>query len=384
MRRAVRLVHLWLAFVVGSLVVLVCVTGSVLVYEEELDRLLDPSFFDRETKGPSGEPGSRIALGRIVGAARAHRSDARLVFLDFCHLPRGPAIANMQSPGAGRSQLAVDPKTGDVIGERPKWRFLGIVRGLHIDLLAGDAGYTVVGIAGVVLLAMMLSGLYLWWPRNRRWRVVLTLKRRASPIRRHFDLHRVFGAYTFVPMLVAVLTGVILVFPGYTVDLVLTEPYPEPPPLRVVDPTRELDPDRLIPIARGEIPDGKVLLIHFPREDRPFYSVSFRSFENGHPRGRSYVHVYPDTGEVRWAKATRGASLSYQLRMEWLVPTHSGDVAGHWGKVPILASGLAPVGLLITGLVIWTRRRAAARQQIRAGVLSDGRSAGGRGAPGTP
>ncbi len=365
MRRALRLIHLWLALVLGALVVVVCVTGSIIVYEEELDRLLLPAFFARSTTGPTGEPGTDIALSRIVEAARQHRPEARVGHLDFRHLPEGPVIVSMKGSATGPIELSIDPVTGEILGERSRHHFLGVVRGLHIDLLAGDTGYVVVGLSGVVILVMMGSGLYLWWPRNGRWRLGLTLKRGASPHRRNFDLHRIFGFYTFVPMLVAVVTGVILVFPGDTIDIILSEPYEQRPPIRAVDPVKKVDLDRVIPLAREQIPHGEVLLIHMPGEVRPLFSVSFRSFANGHPRGRSYVHIYPDNGEIRWAKATRNASLTYQIRWEWLVPTHSGDVAGHWGKVPILLAGLAPLGLMITGVLMWLRRRRARRPMER-------------------
>jgi len=362
-RRKLRLIHLWLALVLGALVVVVCVTGSVIVYEEELDHALSPAFFARETTGPEGDPGTEIALSRIVEAARGHRPDARVSHLDFRHLPDGPVIVSMKGSTTGPMEISVDPVTGQILGERSRYHFLGVVRDLHIDLLAGDTGYVVVGLSGIVILAMMGTGLYLWWPRSGRWRLVLTLKRGASPHRRNFDLHRIFGFYTFVPMLVAVVSGVILVFPGHTIDVLLREPYERRPPIRPVDPAERIDLDRVIPLARKRIPHGEVLLIHLPGDVRPLFSVSFRSFANGHPRGRSYVHVYPDTGEIRWAKATRGASVPYQVRWEWLVPTHSGDVAGHWGKVPILLAGLAPLGLMITGLLMWTRRRRVRRKR---------------------
>ena len=366
-----------MALTTGLLILVVSVTGSIIVYEEPLDRLIAAGFYERQSTGPAPYPGTDIALSRIIQAAKGHRPAASIIFLDFRPLPDGPVIAVMDPPSSSAVEVSIDPVSGAIIGDRSVYHVLNVIRALHINLLAGNLGYTIIGLSGIVLLGIMGTGLYLWWPQGGKWKQALTFKKGASPHRRNVDLHRLFGIYTLVPLLVAVVTGIILVFPGYTIDPVLGPTRAERPTIRAADQKQSLPPDQVIPRARQAIDHGELALIHFPYSTgEPFYQLSFRSFEKGHPRGRSYVHVYSDNGEIRWAKATRDANFAYKLRWEWLVPTHSGDVAGHWGKIPILLSGLAPLGLMVTGLLMWLRRERSRRRSLKArshGARSDWR-----------
>jgi uncharacterized iron-regulated membrane protein len=63
----------------------------------------------------------------------------------------------------------------------------------------------------VAMLVSLLTGLYLWWPRNRNWRVAFTLKRGARGRRRLLDLHNLFAVYLYVPLLILAFTGLYFV-----------------------------------------------------------------------------------------------------------------------------------------------------------------------------
>ena len=58
------------------------------------------------------------------------------------------------------------------------------------------------------MLVSLVTGLYLWWPRNRNWRVAFTLKRGARGRRRLLDLHNLFAVYLYVPLFIIAFTGV--------------------------------------------------------------------------------------------------------------------------------------------------------------------------------
>lgn len=62
---------------------------------------------------------------------------------------------------------------------------------LHYRLLLGETGGIVLGWTGFALLALLLSGLWAWWPRGS-WAKALRLKRHAhrSALR---DWHKLAG-----------------------------------------------------------------------------------------------------------------------------------------------------------------------------------------------
>jgi uncharacterized iron-regulated membrane protein len=83
-----------------------------------------------------------------------------------------------------------------------------IVSRLHGELLAGAWGSYIVEIAACWTLVMILTGLYLWWPRGRKG-LAGVLYPRLSGGRRLFwrDLHAVTGIWVSLLALFVIATG---------------------------------------------------------------------------------------------------------------------------------------------------------------------------------
>jgi uncharacterized iron-regulated membrane protein len=67
-----------------------------------------------------------------------------------------------------QSMVAVDPYTGDVVEswERRKGWY-DFADGIHSDLLLGTPGDRLLEIAAGLSIVLVVTGLYLWWPRDR-------------------------------------------------------------------------------------------------------------------------------------------------------------------------------------------------------------------------
>lgn len=122
----------------------------------------------------------------------------------------------------------VDPYTGTLAGQRVQARadrifpdnWVWLLIGLHTSLLAGSTGLYTVTIIAVLLMISVLTGLYLWWPPPGKWRQALTIKPQASAERRNFDLHKTFGSYWALVLLVLLFTGIYTNLPQYVKPLV--------------------------------------------------------------------------------------------------------------------------------------------------------------------
>jgi uncharacterized iron-regulated membrane protein len=94
-------------------------------------------------------------LDEIVAAATA-ASSGDLALLMAPRTEHGVFLAHVDGPADAHGEMpssviAVDPRTGDVLGSRPSYGHLtAIIYDLHATLLAGDAGHTLVGIVGLV------------------------------------------------------------------------------------------------------------------------------------------------------------------------------------------------------------------------------------------
>lgn len=104
----------------------------------------------------------------------------------------------------------VDPYTGQVLGNRDEDKNLqAIARKLHGELLIGKLGDYLVELAACWGLVLLITGLYLWWPRHRLSVLGTLVPRLWSQNRRVFwrDLHAVPGFYGVLLIGFLILTG---------------------------------------------------------------------------------------------------------------------------------------------------------------------------------
>jgi uncharacterized iron-regulated membrane protein len=366
-RRAVLLkMHLALSLVGGALVVLLCATGSVLVFHGEIDRALNPALF-RATAGDVGfDEAERRAVATFPGRA----------------------VRSIAAPGAGEGvyQVAlasdppltvyIDPGSGEVLGSRdPARTCIGVIRGLHRNLLAGSVGRSLVGVAGLMLLALVASGCYLWWPR--RDRVVhlgFVIRRGRGDFVLHFDLHKVCGILSALPLTAIAYTGVLLVWGDLPhtalAKLAGADPYREPerdyvksqPSDRSAVATSEL-----AVLAARAVPGAAVTSVDLPLTATEPAVVSLRLPDDPRTEGSSKVWLDAYSGLVRARVNTDKLATPDWLFRMWRVGIHAGAYGGILTRVVHGAVGVMPLALMATGLVLWRRRRQFARGATRRG-----------------
>jgi uncharacterized iron-regulated membrane protein len=174
--RALRQIHLWITLVAGG------VTGSVLVYRQELANLLEPP------PRVSAETGKPHTVAQVIAAARARIGKEFTPFLyEAPTAPGQPTTLRLMALGdavKGRRVIGVlvDPVSLDLVS----WRyeafsgFLRVLVGLHGNLLMGRAGRVYVGSLGLAVPVLGISGLILWWPGRSRRRAAFLVKRGAG------------------------------------------------------------------------------------------------------------------------------------------------------------------------------------------------------------
>lgn len=215
MREGFRVLHRWVGLLLGGVLVLIGVTGSIGVYEHELDAALNPQFWHVDTD-------ARASPGVIADAVHRQIPDLRSALLVFPTAPREVYRLHGQRRDDDDevfTEWALHPQTGTVLAERSsadgRFARVNLVKSLfalHVDLWLGTIGFTLVGVLGFVLLGSAITGLRLWWPRRGHWRTGLTLKPRASAPRRTFDQHRVGGIYGWLLLVLLAFSGTCFVF----------------------------------------------------------------------------------------------------------------------------------------------------------------------------
>lgn len=388
LRELCLVVHRWLGLAAALFVAVLGVTGSVLVYEEEIDRALNPELFQVASAGgaPEGEgtrvaPMAPISPGRALEALRA--SGEAFSEPATLRLPQGPTEPYVfwvppparatEGAGGRRTQVMVDPYTGKVLGSRPEHAGgLGVLHLLHTELMAGPVGHEAVGWLGVALLVLSATGMVVWLPRRlvpRRIREALLVRVGAGAKRTNYDLHRAGGVWTLLYVTLLAGTGAGLIFydaAGAMLSGVTgSERVPPPPVSSEAGAGLHLRPAGLRPAAldtawrsaRSALPEATFTFVGLGTGPGQLLSFRGRMPSELHPNGRSFVWFDRWSGEpIRTDDASRLGAGPQLLHA--LYPLHIGVFSvgpvgpGVWRAVWALL-GLAPALLALTGFLAW-------------------------------
>lgn len=343
--------HLGIGVAASLLMSLTALTGSLLVFSGELDRLLNPTLLRVEAGA------HRVSLDEVVTDARSVVRNRRI---DRIHLPVEPraSLEVCFAGGADPPCLYVNPYTGARLGVRiPTRSFKGRLLSFHRRLFAGSVGETVVGIEGALLIMLSLTGLVLWMGARR------PVWRRRSPATvpsyvRRFDLHRFVGLCALPGLLLLAATGTAMICRP-TLEGALnrldSRAMPEPPMVSAASSAGAISLDAMLRGIRTSAPDAEPTAVILPASPTAALTVRARMRGEWLPKGRSFIYVDPHTGVlIRVDSALRGP-LGYRMGSA-LYPLHVGLIGGVPTRVLQGLLGLAPAVLSWTGMLMWWRR----------------------------
>lgn len=351
-RRVLLVLHLWAALLASVFLLLLGATGSVMVYEREIDHLLNRKLVAVQAVG---QPLTVTELfARLEKAHPGHT----VTEIEFSHLP-DIADEVYLDPGNGAEGLVltVDQYTGRELGNaRTANVFANSVHQFHTHLLMDkhrDTAKWMLGIASLFLLFLSCSGIILWSRRK-----LFRINWRGSGKRINFDLHNVLGVFSSLFLLCFALTGAAMTWEG-RVNTLLNRVFPSSPQpeSRRVSPRQgavALNPDAIIAVARGALPGAEIAAVAM-EPGRPV-DVRMKFPEDRTPIGRSRVLLDPYTGAVLSAVSTRTAPLAFKISRMWIREIHTGDIFG-WPTqfLACVMSLILPI-MTITGTLIWWNR----------------------------
>lgn len=379
MRRLWLKLHLWLGLLLGLWLSLIGLTGSLLVFYHELEELVHPTIFAVAPQ-PDGEAAFR-PFEEVYAAIRKDMPEATQ--FGSIYYPRTATSAwwgrytAPSGPETGLWYVFVDPYTASVLDRWPvkqdgQWcrrEFSGFLYDLHYKLLLpGGIGSPLVGIMAILALVSVGVGVYLWWPKNGKWRRALSFKRSASSQRLTFDLHNVSGIYLLPVLLVVLFSGVYFNLPeqfywvvrqfspntveyyGYSIKS--NPPAPDAQPIGLV---------RAFDIVRTRFPEGRPELLRNASSPDSAYRICNKQVASVSAFADvRCVHIDQYSGEILYFSASE-SHTGGDTFARWQLPLHSGKAFGLPGRILVLLSGLALPVLFVTGVIRW-RHKACAKQ----------------------
>jgi uncharacterized iron-regulated membrane protein len=360
MRKIIFKLHLIVAIGFGVFIVLLGVTGSIMAFEQELERAFHPEL---SYVTPQGEAKSLAEIGtaaekaypnekiRAYGLSTARDISYQVLFDD--------------------AAVYVNQYTGAVLGIRTEDPvLLQTVHSLHLRLAMMNKGRqfgeTTIKWSGVAALFLVITGAYLWWPVKR-----VSIHRDAESRRFWFDVHNAFGIFSLLFVLTLVITGIIIGFEDQTTALFykITSSLP-PPRLRLeampVPGATPITPDQARAIARVAAPGAAPSFINVA-EGKNVYRINARYPEDRTPGGRTRVAIDPYSGKVLLLVDSRGGPGGYKL-VNLNRAIHTGDIFGMASKTVMSLASLIMALQFVSGVVMWLKRRTAEEKARPAAV----------------
>jgi uncharacterized iron-regulated membrane protein len=349
--------HRWLGLVTGLLIAVLGITGSILVFEHDIDSALNPALL---RVAPAGELQS---FNAIVGAAeQTHPGWTARYFQRHGDDPATAFMVLMRDPAGAEKQVFVNPYTLQILGERSGLSAVALIRHIHGDLVLGDPwGSGFVGVFSFVCIGFFIAGIVLWWPAKGGAKRALTLSGNREPKRFMRELHNVFGIWPAVLFIIASITVPPLVWMGSTEGGPpppnASAPRAAAPDIAPSEPPRVLTWDEAAAFAATETPGQYVGLMLRQDGPRGIYLVRFW------PKGQSGVYsqsnvIMPLTGG-RIIRVQRPApyAITSITKTDFAAHIHSGAILGLPGRWVMFAVGLFLPVLFITGVMMWVLGR---------------------------
>lgn len=369
-------VHLWLGLGFGFFLALIGLTGSVLVFWQEIDQALNHDLYVSARASGDYQPIDTI----LAAAEQAAPPGWDSVWAEAPSQPNGNYVFGFYYPDSSSLaepveslNIAIDPFSAEPVGQRVfyhdthplKHCLIGFFFKLHYGLLLGDTGVTLVGVLGVLFLISALTGLILCWPLNGKWRRVLTIKRRASSERLNHDLHQSAGFYSLLVLLALLISGIYFNLPDQFRWLVgqFSTLTPEPRSATVSpapDATAVLQ--NAIDLARREFSGGIPQYYSLEGEGHSRFQACYRDVEElRHKVMNDRCLVFDRaSGQLLQIKDANHGSAG-DVFMQWQWPLHSGKIIGWTGRIMVFITGLLCPLLFVTGLIRWLQKRRSAK-----------------------
>jgi len=369
--------HLWLGLGSGVIVLIVCLTGCIWVFNEEITGLLEPETNIAYQNKPVITPSQLTAV-----AARLYPDKVPA----YATYQQGRAInLSLKSPNetgrrGGGTSLKINPYTGAVISttvhkkdEVDFFRF--ILNGHRFLWMPVEIGRPIVNYGTLVFVVLLITGLIWWYPK--KWNKSTTdksfkIKWGASFKRVNLDLHNVLGFYSLLFLLAIALTGMVYGIKWYSEGLYWVTSGGE-----TLKEFKRMESDSLQagkfykPQQAMDLAWNMVIAKH-PKSMGFYYNFP----DTAKAKATIGITVYPNKGQFYNSKGyTFDQHTLQELKREDVYATdyatasvggklrkmnydiHVGSILGFPGKVMAFFASLIGASLPITGFLIWYGRK---------------------------
>ena len=377
-------IHLYAGLTCGLIVIAVCMTGTIYVYNTEIRE-----FFDSERYFVEKE-GKVIPLDELKSTLETQYSSQVVGFQVFGQEGRTLQFS-LKKPGEENSiTYFVNPYSGEVVADNanktPTETFMGYLFSTHRWLLLDkvetpildsmsnqDLGRLINGIATSLFLLGVLTGIFLWLPKKaKNWKQGLTVKWSGNWKRINHDLHNTLAFYSLIALFIMAVTGPFWSFGWYKTGWQKTwDTYQAPKEEPKANSAQETEPiqdslpqptapvvslDELLAMANQQLPYQGNVRFTLPEDAEGDIGVSKSRIGFFARAGADQLKVIPATLEVKETILFGELPVRQQIGKS-VKALHTGEIFGQLTKFLWFIACAVATSLPITGTLIWWNKR---------------------------
>ncbi|SFG76441.1 PepSY-associated TM helix domain-containing protein [Pontibacter chinhatensis] len=376
-------VHLWLGIASGLVLFVVCLTGTIYTFKDEVEKLMDPGKYSVEVPANAQPLAPNVLIAQLEQELKGSvvslniPEDKASTYSVGIAPAKGPeggkgegsskGKGGEQGKGGGGGRPAtyyVNPYTGQVVGtpESATAEFFTTVMKMHRWLLIeGDVGKIIVGASTIIFTFLVLTGLVLWFPVKRKnWKQGLKIKTNAKWKRVNHDLHNTLGFYSSILLLIMALTGLCWSFEWYRDGLssvMGAEVFKgrKEKPMTIAAAASTATPEDYIQQANLLLPYNGDLRLSLPADDTT--AVVIQKSKTGFfaLAASDKVQLNKHSAEPLKVEKFSDKPLNEQI-VGLIKPLHLGNVYGTFSKILYFIACLVATSLPITGTLIWINK----------------------------
>jgi uncharacterized iron-regulated membrane protein len=187
-------------------VIVLALTGAIYLFKPYYEHWQESEYRDLPISGEAIAPNQQIQIalnaipnGKLLSYRLPQTADEAVAV--------NVQTINVQAENIW--QVFINPYTGELLGiQRKDLMLMNLVKTFHGELLLGNVGSIFVELAACWAIVLIVTGLYLWWPRNARGLAGVIYPRLREGSRIFWrDIHAVIGIWISALALFLLITG---------------------------------------------------------------------------------------------------------------------------------------------------------------------------------
>lgn len=369
-RKLTNDLHLWMGLGSGIILFLVCLSGTILTFEEEIKGLfLEELVVNNAEKQPQSVQNLKRTLEKEGTVTSVTIPADKIEPYEF---------SVKTSPKQRRgTTFFVNPYTGEYRQQAKSpldGFFMTMFRMHRWLLLDSKIGRPIVGVATIIFLFLALSGLYLWFPKKLRWKNFKSrfkIKFSANWKRINHDLHNTLGFYACIFLVIMTLTGLCWSFEWYRdagsavlgAKVFGNRGGGTKFESKVLDNTKVLSVEEILEVSEFELNYKGTTRLTFLSSSNGVYTISKQKASSLSPVISDKLILDRD-GSVLKKEFFSDKPLNVQIA-SLIKPIHTGAIYGWLSKTIYFITCLIATSLPITGTLIWWNKLEKKRKKKR-------------------